>query len=95
MGTHQVEAPLSVSYLLLLKVVSSVRQESAPTGADSFHKEQTRLSSRTVNTNTLKLFPFSLPVQMYKRIYCTTPSVSIEGGGISMDIMLKFYVKVF
>ena len=37
---------------------------------------------------------FSLPVLMYRKSYCTTPSVGIGGGG-SMDKMLKFYVKFF
>ena len=35
---------------------------------------------------------FSLPIQMYRKRYCTTPSIS-GGGGVNK--MLKFYVKVF
>ena len=36
---------------------------------------------------------FSLPVQMYRKSYCTTPGVGVGSGG--MDKMLKFYIKLF
>ena len=33
---------------------------------------------------------------MYRKSYCTTTSIGVGGsGGIDMDKMVKFYVKVF
>ena len=40
-----------------------------------------------------KVSLFSLPLQMYRKSYCTTPSGSV--GCDVVDKMLKFYVKVF
>ena len=37
---------------------------------------------------------FSQPVRMYRKSYCTTPGIGI-GGGVGVDKMFKFYVKVF
>ena len=36
---------------------------------------------------------FSLPVQMYKNSYCTTPSIGAASGGRDVSKMLKFMLN--
>ena len=38
---------------------------------------------------------FSLPVQKYRKSYCTTPSVLVVAAASPLTQMLKFYIKVF
>ena len=40
------------------------------------------------------VFVFSRLVQMYRKGYCSTLGLGV-GGGVDVDKMLKFYVKVF
>ena len=49
----------------------------------------------TVDLNSIKAFlMFRLPVQLYKKSYCTTPILGIGSIG-SVSKMLKFCIKVF